>query len=129
MSRRRAGMVAIQAVVVAALMVVVYLTLLQPEGGDMPPGLEASGPTETAGGEPGAGSSYVRQRTERARDANRDGARGGGSGPLAPASIDATGPIAPAAGKTAPGVDDPEDISPTDDQYADTLARLSDNLY
>ena len=123
-SRRRTAIVAIQTAVVAVLAVVVFLTLLQPEGGDMPSGLEA--PAQGATG--GAQSDYLHNRSRQGDDATRDGDGRGAPNARPPASADALGGP-PFAGGAVPGVGDPDGDSPTADQYATTLARLSDDLY
>jgi hypothetical protein len=134
-TRRRLRFIAIQAIVVCVLGAVVVLTLLRPEsnmslsgvngpggttsiadgGGDQHPGGQHSG-----GGSAGGG-------------ANTGGGNGGrGSGPASAAQgavspgTAATVP-APTPG-TTPGTGGSDGGSPTDDQYADTLTRLSAEL-
>jgi hypothetical protein len=131
-------LVAVQAVVVGVLMVIVFVTLLQPEGDrplsgiDAPsepnrvqvPGPVDPGPTdkpdrnEPGGGQPNAG-----------------GGNGGGAG--APGGPAGGGPAAPDGGPTTPdegplplvpGDDGGEDDMPSDDQYGDTLSRLVGRL-
>ncbi len=126
MSRRRTGIVAVQTAVVAVLAIVVFLTLLQPEGGDIPSGLQAPG---QQGADGGAQSDYLQDRSSHSGAATRDGDGPGTPNARPPASTDALGSGPPLAGGALPGVADPGDgDSPTGDQYANTLARLSNDL-
>ncbi len=75
----------------------------------------------------GPASSYVPQSSQRIEgDRGRD--RGARRDALGPASITAPAPVPPSTGGT-PGEQDDDEGSPTEDQYADTLARLGNDLY
>lgn len=142
MSRRRTAIAAIQTVVVAVLAVVIFLTLLQPEGGEMPSGLEAPAQQGAAGANANADvrSDYVRNRSGQRGDETHQGEGRGNSsaGPPASTSTQESGPPAstgalgfgpPIAGGPVARPGSPGDAdSPTGDQYADTLTRLSDDL-
>jgi hypothetical protein len=111
-------------------MVIVFVTLLQPESERPLSGIQApgepdrtqvpgpvnTGPTDQPGNEPGGGPPT-----------------GGGVGPPAapggpaPAAPDA-GPAAPEEVPETPGDDAGGDDMPSDDQYADTLSRLVGRL-
>ena len=128
-SRRRTAIGAIQTVVVAVLTVVVFLTLLQPEGGEMPSGLEA--PAQQGAADSGADvrSDYVRNRSGQAGDGTGEVERRGTSNARPPASTGTLGSGPPLPGAALPDEAYPGDgDSPTADQYGNTLARLSDDL-
>jgi hypothetical protein len=119
-------------VVVAVLAVVVFLTLLQPEGGEMPSGLEAPAQQGAAGANANADvrSDYVRNRGGHGGDRTREGEGRGASNARPPASTGTLGSGAPLPGAALPGKNSPGDgDSPTADQYANTLARLSEDLH
>ena len=141
MSRRRTAVVAIQTAVVAVLAVVVFLTLLQPESGEIPSGLEVPAQQGAAGANANADvrSDYVRDNGGQSGDGTRDGERGNSRArPPAsastqesepPASTGALGLGPPIAGGPVARPGNPGDAdSPAGDQYATTLTRLSDDL-
>ena len=124
MSARRIALATGQLLVVGALLAVIYVTLLQPEGDDSLFGVDA----------PQEGPEMVREppRDDRARDRDRAARRG--EGRVRRGRFAGLGAPPPPAG-FAPGVPSPEgepdgrpppggDPSPGDDQYSDTLARL-----
>ena len=130
-SRRRTAIAAIQTVVVAVLAVVIFLTLLQPEGGEMPSGLEAPAQQGAGGVNANADvrSDYVRNRSGQGGDGTREGEGRGSPNARQPASPGTLGSGPPREGAALPGNGYPGDAdSPTADQYADTLTRLSDDL-
>jgi hypothetical protein len=117
-----------QAVVVVALAVVVFATLLQPEGNSPLSGVESPGaPRQTGLPEPGgyAGANEHNggggRQTEPATTENEGGGVGGGV--VVPPATGAT-PATPAAPPSAGG----SEGTPADDQYADTLTRLNARL-
>ena len=128
-SRRR--IVAVQTVVVTVLAVVVFLTLLQTEGGEMPSGLEAPAQQGADGANANAEvrSDYVSHRSGQGGHATREGDGRRTPNARPPASTGALGPVPPLGDAALPGKGYPgDDDSPTSDQYADTLTRLSDDL-
>lgn len=137
MSKRRSRVVAVQAIVVSLLAVVVVVTLLKPEDSGLLSGLTTPGGQEPSTlPVPGA---YLPRTGEHAGGGNGpQTAPTPGSGPVAGGVAPSTGstitlPAAPAAAAPAAsgggesGTDDGEG-SPTDDQYADTLSRITGRL-
>ena len=126
MTGRRLKLIALQAVVVGALLIVVSLTLLRGEEGNplfdivAPGAAEISVGTAQPEGDPGGPGQ------DRPGAGASAGATGGSAAapPLAPDQIAPPDPTAP-ADSAAPGA---EDEDPTGDQYADTLARLTQQL-
>jgi hypothetical protein len=124
-------LVAVQAVVVGVLMVIVFVTLLQPESDRPLSGIEApgepdraqvpgptnTGPTDQPGGgsQPGGGNGG---------GGGAPGAPGGGGGAVAPDA----GPTVPEEIGELPGDDGTDGDTPSDDQYVDTLTRLVGRL-
>jgi hypothetical protein len=117
--------VAVQAVVVGVLMVIVFITLLQPEdqrpfsgieGPALPNRTSLPGPDIYTGAtHPGGGG------------AGQPGNPGGGPGTEAGgAAVTPTAPgTAPVTPETpAPGAGGTDRATPSEDQYADTLTRL-----
>ncbi len=127
MSSRRLKLIAAQAVIVGALLVVVSLTLLRPEAGNplfdiiAPGGSEVSvGPGDSRAtghnpGEDGADSRVVRQPDPSTQPPPGD--------PTPPLGL-VPGPPS-TAGSTTPQSEDEE---PTDDQYGGTVTRLAQEL-
>lgn len=120
----RSRVVAIQAIVVGVLMAVVFLTLLQPEDenplyGINGPGSAAPNP-EYIPARPGGADGGIDRGT------GGDQAGGGALGPTV-AATDGDYRTGPSAGPTLAG-SQAVPSSPTEDQYADTLARLSAKL-
>jgi hypothetical protein len=124
--------IAAQAVVVGALILVVYLTLLKPEGPDSLLGIDAPGAatsnfpepgTYTEDGQTGSGS------PEQPASGQSAGGGGGGEGISVTGSATALVPAGRAvAAGTATDASAGDAGSPADDQYGDTLARLSARL-
>ena len=129
----RSRIVAAQAVLVGVLLVVVFVTLLKPEGHSSLVGVHgpAMPTTEGVTGTPGS-------------DPDGDGDRRGGGGGKPGGEPPGAGSGAIAGGSTgtaaAPGAIAPRsrgprrrrkatEGSPADQQYADTLARLNAALY
>lgn len=120
--------IALQTIVVSVLAVIVVVTLLKPEDSGM-----LSGVTEPAGPGPSTsapGAYPPRGDGSRRHDA-RHGNDGGAGGPAVGGSVPSTSaaPITPAASPavTIPGTGGGEG-SPSDDQYADTLSRITSRL-
>ena len=127
MSSRRLKLIAAQAVVVGALLIVVSLTLLRPEDGNPLFDIIAPGGSEVSVG-PG-------DSRPTGQNPGEDGADIRGAGQpdpsVQPPPGDPTPPLGlvpgppPTAGPTTPGTEDEE---PTDDQYGGTVARLTQEL-
>ena len=123
MSSRRLKLIAAQAVVVGALLIVVALTLLRPEDGNPLFDIIAPGGSEVS---VGPGDSRAT-----GQDSSEDGAAGQRDPSVQPPPGDPTPPLGlvpgppPTAGPTTPGTEDEE---PTDDQYGGTVARLTQEL-
>ena len=122
----RSRIVALQAVVVAGLLVVVYLTILRPsDNGDVSP-VSAPGPrgnaaTPAAPPDRQAGDRPAATRPRRpARAAPPRSATG-----TATAAPPITVPAAPIARVPPPPVGEGEGGTPADEQYSDMLARLN----
>ena len=116
----RSRIIAVQVVVVGALVAAVFLTLLRPDGPQSLSGLDAPGGLET--GVVPTPESYD------SRDEPGPGAgdQGGTAPPVSVAPPETTPPgTTPDTGDVADGGDPG---SPTDDQYADTLTRLMARL-
>lgn len=119
MTTRRARLIAIQALVVAALVTVVVVTLLRPEDDDPLFGIET--PTENTEGvalEPGTHDRRERGLMSTDRD-RREPAAPGGAGGVALGAAPAPTPM-----PSLPAGVGPDPSSPADDQYGDALARL-----
>lgn len=120
-------------------MVVVFLTLLQPEGENPLVGVTAVTAPRSGGAISGdtAGPPDDGRRNDggsRGSGDNREGGKGADSsgeggasaaGSTSVAAAPATAPARPATGGVRPSAENPDDGSPTDDQYSDTLARLA----
>jgi hypothetical protein len=121
---RRLKLIAAQAVVVGALMIVVSLTLLQPDEGNPLFDIVAPGGSEMSVGPAREGADQRAGEVERG-PADAEAAPGSGAGTaqpplgLVPAPDSATPP------PVAPGYDGDD---PTGDQYADAIARLTDQV-
>ncbi len=123
-SGSRPKVVAAQVIVVGVLLVVVYMTLLRPEGET----------TLTSVDAPAAGSGAHAQVGERARRPagraeRRQAPRGTAAAPFAPttetAGVTVAAP-APIPDDEASGGDPgSSDYSPAEDQYTDTLAQIT----
>lgn len=138
-TRRRLRWVAIQAIVVTALAVVVFVTLLKPESQSPLSGISGGGDSPTIaqgpGSGPGGGGGGEGRPGQGNGNDDGDGSRGDGrdSPPTGTSSGSASGtpPVAP---PTAPEVSPVrpdggfEPQSPTTDQYADTLGALDSAL-
>lgn len=128
MTGRRLKVIAAQAVVVGALLIVVSLTLLRPNDGANLFDIVAPGGSDVSVGpaEPGSGSGDDRRegeaRSSEARGGDTDPALGAGSASAALPS-DENGSAAPPPLRAAPPSSGDE--SPADDQYGGTVARLS----
>ncbi len=146
MTRARARVIAVQAIVVCALLVIVFVTILRPdeenplrsvqapegtEQTDHSPGDEGSednGETGAPSSEQGMGDGDGGQGSD--GQGQDDGTGDGGAGENAPVEPE-TGtvvppPIPPTGG---PGIGGEGTDSPAGDQYSDTVARLIDRLY
>jgi hypothetical protein len=131
MTGGRSRIVAAQAVVVGVLMVVVFLTLLRPD---------SSGPLIGVSS-PGEPEHVVQHPADHRDGANRDHGEGGAGGrAVEPGQIQGGAPgtvlvpVPGAAEGSVPGAEAapdgaPDGQSPTDDQYSDTLTRLTARLY
>jgi hypothetical protein len=150
MSGRRIRIVTVQVVVVGALLLVVYLTLLRPEeqkplfgvGVPVGPGQVAqapgggSGPGQPGGGGPGGGAhgGGGAGGGGRGHRGGAGGQHGGGNGPGAQSGGTASAvPGAAASEPTAlpaPARDGAEGgtVTPSDDQYDDAVSALFGNL-
>ena len=144
MNTRRARIFAAQAVVVGALLLVVYLTLLKPEshqplfgvgdhGGGGP---VAAAPSGSSGAGAGEGQRGEGQRGEgqpggghHGTHARRDRRAGGGSR-AGSASTAFSGAATPQPTELAVPTRDGASggVTPTEDQYGDTVSRLFGNL-
>jgi hypothetical protein len=137
---RRARIFAAQAVVVGALLLVVYLTLLKPEthqplfgvgdhgGGGGPVAAAPSGSSGAGAGEgqrgegqPGGGHHGTHARRDR---------RAGGGSRAGSASTAFSGAATPQPSELAVPTRDGAQggVTPTEDQYGDTVSRLFGNL-
>jgi hypothetical protein len=118
-------------VVVGALILVVYFTLLKPEGPDSLLGIDAPGAATSTFPEPGE---YTDNRPAggAAPDEGSSAEQAGGNGGGSMSANGAATTLAPAPSVAAPGPAtdaSPGDAgSPADDQYGDTLARLTARL-
>ena len=122
-TRRPSLIVIAQAVVVVMLAVVVFATLLQPEGNSPLSGVQAPGsPTQTAVPQPGGYAGGDEHNGGGGRETQPATVDSGGGGVVGPATAPAP---APAAAPSAAGGSEP---TPADDQYADTLSRLNARL-
>ena len=150
-TRARARVIAVQAIVVCALMVIVFVTILRPDEENPLQSVQAPEGTEQtddspddeegsseAGGENGGASNGDGMGGGNSGEgpdgqgAGGDGTGDGGSGENAPAEPETgTGtvipPTIPPTG--GPGIGGDGTDSPTGDQYSDTVARLIDRLY
>jgi hypothetical protein len=124
----RSRIIAAQAVLVGVLVVVVFATILRPEtqeplvgvstpGGETPPTAVPAPGADEEGDGGGGGNGGTGGRPG-------NGGPGDGHGGVAPPTT-VPQPGAPPA--LPPPADD--ESSPTDDQYADTLAKLEARLY
>ena len=129
MTWRPSRIVIAQAIVVGLLVVIVSITLLGPEENTPLSGIETPG--ELVPGPPGGGAGQRDddgdgrpgdREGDRDRGGDRQGAGGAGPPGAGPASESPVG-VAP------PATEDGGDAgSPADDQYADTLTRLTERL-
>jgi hypothetical protein len=135
MTGSQSRLVAVQAVVVGVLLVIVFITLLQPEserpfsgvqGPGEPPRSDLPSPDifSPAGGngQPGGGNG---PGGGPGGGPGQPGGGGGGGAGGGPPELGLTGPQAPAGGGGTTGGGP---VSPTDDQYADSLSRLTARL-
>jgi len=124
---RRTGIIALQAAVVGVLVVVVYLTILRPndDGSVSAVNAPAGPPGEVASQPPRHPEHRVKPRQPQRRIGRRPTRQAPGTvaGAPAPTGIAPPPPITPTS--TPVGVGPPSGESPSDDQYDDTLARLS----
>jgi hypothetical protein len=120
---RRLKLIAAQAVVVGALMIVVSLTLLQPEDGNPLFDIVAPGGSEMSVG-PARSGPEQREGTVERGPADAESAPQAGAGTEQPPLGLVPGPES-AAPPVAPGYDGDD---PTGDQYADAIARLTDQV-
>lgn len=125
MTGRRLKLIAAQAVVVGALMIVVSLTLLRPEDGNPLFDIVAPGPADVSVGTADSWQAYRDSPADR-----RPQRPGGAASPARPGSDTPPLGLVPAPPATRqdpvePG-DDGED--PTDAQYRDTLSRLTQQV-
>lgn len=125
MTGRRLKLLAAQAVVVGALLIVVSLTLLRPEDGNPLFDVVAPGASEISIGTADAWSAQRAPASGRPGDDRREPGTGA---PAAPGNPPLGLVSGPSPAPQAPGAlgDDGED--PTDAQYADTLTRLTQQL-
>jgi len=135
-SWRRPPIVAIQAIIVGVLAVVVYATLLKPDDSG-----QLSGITTPAGqapaAQPGPGA-YI-PRTGPRRKPPRGPGPGNGRAPAVGAGLSIPAPSAVGAEPSPAGIEmngdegdhgsGSDEGSPTDEQYADTLTRITAPLY
>lgn len=127
MSSRRLQLIAAQAVIVGALLIVVSLTLLRPEDGNPLFDIIAPGGSEVSVG-PGVSRSDERNpgegRDHSGRAQQRDPSSQVPPGDPTPPLGLVPGPPS-SAGPTTPGTEGEE---PTDDQYDGSVARLTQEL-
>jgi hypothetical protein len=137
MSGKRIRIVAAQAVIVGALLLVVYLTLLRPEEqkplfGVAGPGQVAQAPGGEAAGEPGGGGGGGRHGEAHAGGGHRHGGAGNNQGPgaAAPTGTVGTAVSQPAAlpAPTRDGGEGGAAVTPSEQQYDDTVSRLFGSL-
>jgi hypothetical protein len=135
---RRTRIFAAQAIVVGALLLVVYLTLLKPEShrplfgvGDLGGGPVAAAPNGSSGagavaGQRGEGESPGRHHGTHARSDRR----AGGDSRVRSASTAFSGAATPQPSELAAPTRDGAQggVTPTEDQYGDTVSRLFGNL-
>jgi hypothetical protein len=145
MNRTGIRIVAVQVVIVGALLLVIYLTLLQPEeqkplfGVGVPtgPGQVAQAPAGSASGPAGGGAEAgegQRGDASRAGRAGRGAGNRGAPGGRRPGSANAYSGSEAAEAAQAPALPVPTrdgaqgGVTPTEDQYDDTVGRLFGNL-
>ena len=131
---RRSWIIFLQTAVVGVLLVVVYLTILQPDNDSSVSGVTApgaQGPVATK--PPGRGHHLRPERHRRPSQPRRQRPTQSlaapatlGAGPTALAPVAAATPTSAPVGPT-PSVGGPGE-SPSDDQYSGTLARLNSAL-
>jgi len=118
-STRRKQVIGAQAAAVAVLVLIVYLTLLAPEGPGPLSGIEAPG---------GEKRVQVHNPGDRGGGSNRDGSGGGGTRTSGPAGGTGSGAAISIAGPGVPGGSTPDDTgfvsTPSDDQYEDAVEDL-----
>ncbi len=124
MTRRNAA-IAMQAIVVGALVVIVYLTLLKPEESRPLFGVDSDQDSPLLATPPLVDAEPGRRESRPAEPGGGASAPVSGSGP-APTQTP-SGTVSPAAPGPA-GDEDPES-SPGVEQYADTVTRLMTRLY
>jgi hypothetical protein len=121
---RRTGIITLQAAVVGVLVVVVYLTILRPNDDGTVSSVNAPGaPSGVASQPPRHPEHRVRPRQPRRQIAQRPTRQSTVAGAPAPTGLAPPPPVTPTS--TPVGVGPPGGESPSDDQYDDTLARLS----
>jgi hypothetical protein len=121
-------LVAVQTVVVGVLMVVIFVTLLQPESNSPLLGIEGPAPI-TREHTPGP-DVYTDATGPAGNGQGGQGEPGGAAVPNAPGTTPELGltgppPAAPVAPRGEVGDEQP---SPADDQYADSLSKLTSRL-
>jgi hypothetical protein len=114
---RQGRLLAGQAVLSALILIVVYVTLLRPEGGGSLSGVETPQPSFPSG----QGDRQGADRRADDRDGDRRRTLAAAPG-LAPSLLETDQLPTPSAG---PSVDGEQ---PTDDQYSDTLGQLRTRL-
>jgi hypothetical protein len=124
---RRLKLIAAQAVVVGALLIVVSLTLLRPEDGNPLFDVVAPGASEIS---VGTASSQPAQRDPASGRAQGDPREPDAGAQVAPGTVNpplglVPGPSPVPQAPSAPGY---EGEDPTEAQYADTLTRLAQQL-
>ena len=130
---RRSWIIFLQAGVVGVLLVVVYLTILQPDNDSSVSGVTAPGAQGPVATKPPDRAQHQHRERRRANQPRQRGpARvvtvpgAPGAGPTVPAPVAAATPTSVPVGPT-PSVGGPGE-SPSDDQYSGTLARLNSAL-
>ena len=129
----RSRIVAAQSVLVGVLLVVVFVTLLKPEGQTSLVGVQGPAMPTTEGAPPTPGSDRDPGDDRRGGRGEPGGGEppGAGRGVIAAGSTGAAAPpgaITPSVGES-PTAPEATEGSPADQQYADTLARLNAALY
>ena len=123
MTGRRLKLIAAQAVVVGALMIVVSLTLLQPDDGNPLFDIVAPGGSEVSVGPARSGPEQREGAGERTpADSEGTAPQAGESAAQPPLGL------VPAPESAAPAAPSYEGDDPTGDQYADAIARLTDQI-
>lgn len=131
MSIGRPAIVAGQAIVVGVLVVVVYLTLLQPEQKGTLSAVEAPAGAPVSQGPAGGGDHGGRRDGERRERHRGHGGAGGGAAPtFVAAGAPAPAPVGavPLASVAPVGAPDGDSQSPISDQYQNAVSRIDGRL-